>query len=68
MLCKYNQLSVLNLSLDEPMYKTFAFVEVHEEMSEGESRKLFDNLKRPFQLKVSNEIAKPEVFIVSHNK
>ena len=50
------------------MYKTFAFVEVHEEMSEGESCKLFDNLKRPFQVKVSNEIAKPEVFIVSHNK
>ena len=37
-------------------------------MSEGESRKVFDNLKQAFQVKVSDEIAKPEVFIVSHNK
>ena len=36
-------------------------------MSEGESRKFFDNLKRAFQVKVSDEIAKQEVFIVSHN-
>ena len=48
-------------------YKTFAFVEVREEVSEAESRNVFDNVKRAFQVKVTDEIAKPERFIVSHN-
>ena len=46
-------------------YKTFAFVEVREEVSEAESRNVFDNVKRAFQVKVTDEIAKPERFIVS---
>ena len=46
-------------------YKTFAFVEVREEVSEAESRNVFDNVKRAFQVKVSDEIAKPERYIVS---
>ena len=48
-------------------YKTFAFVEVREEVSEAESRNVFDNVKRAFQEKFIDEIAKPERFIVSHN-
>ena len=46
-------------------YKTFAFVEVREEVSEAESRNVFDNVKRAFQVKVTDEIAKPERYIVS---
>ena len=49
-------------------YKTFAFVEVREEVSEAESRNVFDNVKRAFQVNVPDEIAKPERFIVSHSK
>ena len=48
-------------------YKTFAFVEVREEVNEAESRNVFDNIKRAFQVKVTDEIAKPERHIVSHN-
>ena len=40
-------------------YKTFAFVGVREEVSEAESRNVFDNVKRAFQVKVTDEIAKP---------
>ena len=46
-------------------YKTFAFVEVREEVSEAESRNVFHNVKRAFQVNVTDEIAKPERFIVS---
>ena len=50
-------------------YKTlnFAFVEVRKEVNEAESRNVFDNIKRAIQVKVTDEIAKPERYIVSHN-
>ena len=46
-------------------YKTFAFVEVREEVSEAESRNVFDIVKRAFQVNVTDEITTPERFIVS---
>ena len=45
----------------------FAFVEVRKEVNEAESRNVFDNIKRAFQVKITDEIAKPERYIVSHN-
>ena len=42
-------------------------MEVQTEMSDDETRDVVDNVKRALQEKVSDESAKPERFIVSHN-
>ena len=46
-------------------YRTCAFVEVREEVSEAEIRNVFDNVKKALQEKVTDESAKPERFFVS---
>ena len=46
-------------------YRTCAFVEVRKEVSEEESRNVFDNVQRALQEKLSDETAKPERFFVS---
>ena len=43
-------------------------MEVQTEMSDDETRDVVDNVKRALQEKVSDESAKPERFIVSHNE
>ena len=56
------------IASDGATYRTCAFVEVENEMSDEETRDVVDNVKKALQEKVSDESANPERFIVSCNE